>query len=147
VFRTILETFPDDSRICATYLAGRPVAAGILYGFRQRLEIPWASADRRYHNLAPNMLLYSTALEYACHEGRKVFDFGRSTPDTGTYRFKEQWGAEPVPLHWYYWLDNDRPLPELSPVNPKYRFAIEVWRRLPIVLTKAIGPVIMRNLP
>ncbi len=147
VFRMILETFPDDARICVVYLAGRPVAAGFLYGFQQKLEIPWASADRRYKNLAPNMLLYSSALEYACRTGSRCFDFGRSTPGTGTFRFKEQWGAQPVPLHWYYWLGNGRPLQELSPENPRYGFAIEVWRRLPVALTRIIGPAIVRNIP
>jgi len=27
------------------------------------------------------------------------FDFGRSTAGSGTYRFKEQWGAVPRQLH------------------------------------------------
>ena len=147
VFRMILDTFPNDARICAVYLGKRPMAAAFLYGFQQRVEIPWVAADRRYKHLAANMLLHSSAFEYACREGRRIFDLGRSTPDTGPYHFKEQWGAQAVPLHWYYWLDNGRPLPELSPRNPKYGLAIQVWRRLPIALTRVLGPPIVRNIP
>jgi hypothetical protein len=56
------------------------------------------------------MLLYWTKLEYACDNGNKTFDFGRSTPGEGTYRFKPQWGAKPQPLHWQYISLNDQPI-------------------------------------
>src|SRR5262249_46007427 len=57
-FAEILKTFPDSARVSAVYLKDRVVAAGFLYGFRDMLEIPWASADRRFNRFAPNMLLY-----------------------------------------------------------------------------------------
>ena len=146
-FETILEVFPKDARICVVYLGRQPVAAGFLYGFQNTLEIPWASADRRYNRLSPNMLLYSSALEYACREGFELFDFGRSTPGSGPYRFKEQWGARPVPLYWYHWSRDGRPVPDVSPANAKYDRAIQVWKRLPLSLTRLIGPSIVRNIP
>ncbi|MHB8481173.1 MAG: FemAB family XrtA/PEP-CTERM system-associated protein [Nitrospiria bacterium] len=146
-FKNILKRFSKDARICAVYFKGSPVAAGFLYGFRQFLEIPWASSDRRFNRLAPNMLLYNSALEYACQRGFQVFDFGRSSPGSGPCRFKEQWGAQPVPLYWAYWLNGKETLPELNPHNPKYRLAIQLWKTLPLALTNFIGPAIVRNLP
>ncbi|CAI4032553.1 FemAB-related protein, PEP-CTERM system-associated [Nitrospira tepida] len=146
-FRTILETFPKETAVCSVSWNGHPVAAGLVYSFREMMEIPWASSDRRYDRLAPNMLLYSSVLEYACQQGCKVFDFGRSTLDSGTYRFKEQWGAKPVPLYWYYWLKDDRPLPELNPHNPRYRLAISLWRTLPLPIANLLGPRIVKYLP
>jgi FemAB-related protein (PEP-CTERM system-associated) len=146
-FEAIVETFPRETRICVVYLEQRPVAAALLYGFRNTLEIPWASSDRRFNRLAPNMLLYSSVLEYACREGFRVFDFGRSTPASGAHRFKEQWGARPVPLYWYYWLGDGRPLPHLSPENSKYSLAIKTWSKLPVALTRIIGPAIVRHIP
>ncbi len=146
-FEAILETFPKDSRLCVVYLKREPVAAAFLYGFRQTLEIPWASSYRRYNHLAPNMLLYSSVLEYACREGYQVFDFGRSTRDAGTFRFKEQWGARPVPLHWYRWSPEGRAVVDLSPENPRYGLAVKMWKRLPVALTRIVGPSIVRNIP
>ena len=138
-FKTILKTFPKDACICSVRWKDRPVAAGFLYGFRNMLEIPWASADRRYNHLSPNMLLYSSALEYACRQGFRTFDFGRSTPDSGTYRFKEQWGAKPVALYWHYWLAPGEALPYISPRNPKYELAMKLLRRLPVSTTNLSG--------
>ena len=147
-FRNILKTFPENSWICSVYTKdGHPAASGFLIGFKERLEIPWASSIREYNRFGPNMLLYWSSLKSACEKGYKVFDFGRSTPGEGTCRFKEQWGAKPHQLYWHYWLRNGGPLPELNPNNPKYYMAIRVWQRLPVALTKLLGPVIVKNIP
>ncbi len=146
-FREILQSFSKGARICAVYLNDRPVAAGFVIGFRGTLEIPWASSDRRYARLAPNMVLYNAVLQYACTEGYQEFDFGRSTLNSGTYRFKEQWGAKPLTLYWYYWLSEGTKPPELNPQNPKYQLAIRMWRHLPVPVTKLVGPAIVKYLP
>ena len=147
VFDTILEAFPKEARICTVYWNNRPLASAFLYGFRKTLEIPWASSDRRFNHFAPNMLLYSAVLEFACQQGYRVFDFGRSTSGTGTERFKEQWGAKPLPLYWHYWVPNGGSLPDVNPQNPKYTAAIGIWKRLPLFLTRVLGPVIVKNIP
>ena len=146
-FKNILEEFPESTWICSVYKDEEVVASGFLVGFKERLEIPWASSLRRYNHFSPNMLMYWAVLKFACDDGYKFFDFGRSTPGEGTYRFKEQWGAKPVPLYWYYWLKNGGPLPELNPKNPKYWMAINLWKKLPVRLTRFVGPSIVKNLP
>lgn len=146
-FRNILGRFPDNSWICTVYQGVLPVASGFLIGFRETLEIPWAASLKTYNRFSPNMLLYWAALGFACEKGYRIFDFGRSTPGEGTYRFKEQWGAKAVPLYWHYWMKEEGALPEINPKNPKYAAAIHLWKRLPIGLTRLIGPSIVRNIP
>lgn len=147
-FRSILTEFPQSARICAVFdNIENPVAAGFLIGFRDRIEIPWASSLRSQNHLAPNMLLYWASLSFACEQGYKIFDFGRSTPGEGTFKFKQQWGAEPVQLYWYYWLSEGELLPNLNPKNSKYGLAIAIWKKLPLSITKWIGPRIIRNIP
>jgi FemAB-related protein (PEP-CTERM system-associated) len=146
-FRAICRHFPKESCISIVSCSGMPVAAGFLYGFRSSLEIPWAASDKRFNRMAPNMLLYSSVLEYACREGFQIFDFGRSTPDSGTYRFKQQWGGQPHQLHWYYWTADEGTIPQLNPQNPKYELAIKVWRQLPLRIANWLGPRIVKFLP
>lgn len=147
-FKDILTTFPDSASICTVYAKdGNPAASGFLIGFKEMLEIPWASSLRRYNKQSPNMLLYWESLKFACDNGYKQFDFGRSTPGEGTYKFKKQWGARPLQLYWHYWLKNGRAMPELNPHNPRYKMVINVWQNLPVWLTKIIGPMIVKNLP
>jgi hypothetical protein len=107
----------------------------------------FSSSLKEYNRFGPNMLLYWSVLKFACEKGYIVFDFGRSTVGEGTYKFKEQWGAKPVQLFWHYWLKNGGSLPELNPKNPKCRLAIKVWQRLPVALTRFLGPMIVKNLP
>jgi len=146
-FAKILEVLSKETRLCVVTHGKATVAAGFLYGFRSSLEIPWAASDKRFNKLAPNMLLYGAALEYACQQGFQVFDFGRSTPDSGTYRFKAQWGAQPKQLHWYYWVKDGHRLPQLNPQNPKYALAIRLWQKLPLMIANLLGPHIVKHLP
>ena len=146
-FRNVLATFSDSTKIIAVYHEGNVIAAGIALWFKKTLEIPWASSIRDYKAYCPNNMLYWQAIQFAIEHGFKTFDFGRSTPNEGTYHFKKQWGAQPRQLHWQYLMAKDASMPSLNPSNPKYQIAIRVWQRLPLPLTKALGPHIVRNIP
>lgn len=147
LFREMCTVFPDATRIFVVRLQGKPCAAGITHGFKDKLEIPSASSLREFNRISVNMLLYWTVLQYAVREGYGVFDFGRSTKDSGTYRFKKQWGALPRQLHWHYCVRPGAELPALNPQNPKYRIATEIWSRLPLWIANTLGPHIVRHLP
>jgi serine/alanine adding enzyme len=147
-FKNILKAFPGSTWICTVYSKdGQAVASGFLVGFKDRLEIPWVSSLKDYDRYYTNLLLYWSSLRFACEKGYRIFDFGRSTPEEGTYKFKEQWGADSVQLYWHYWMRNNGPLPELNPRNPKYQVAIKMWKKLPLWVTRIIGPKIVKNLP
>ena len=146
-FATIARELPEHMDVVIAELHGAPVAAGILLHFGGRTEIPWASSLRSANRLGVNMLMYWECLKRAISRGSTVFDFGRSTRDSGTFRFKSQWGAEPVPLYWHYWLPGGGALPRLNPSNPKYAMAIAAWQRLPLWVANGLGPHIVRNLP
>jgi len=146
-FRNILRQFPDRTWIACVRAGDTPVAAGFLAGFNSQLEIPWASSLRAYNRQSPNMLLYWQCLEFACQRGFKVFDFGRSTMGESTFKFKEQWGAKPHQLYWHYWLPTGGDIPQVNPSNRKYEAAIGAWRRLPLPVTRWLGPKIVKYIP
>lgn len=147
-FREIVSSFEKNSQIIVIKHQQRPVAAAFLIGFNGTLEIPWASSLREYNHISVNMALYWETLRYAINNRYHTFDFGRCSRDSGTYKFKRQWGATEKQLYWHYWLkDGGTSLPALNPNNPKYRLAIRVWKRLPLKVTNLIGPVIVKYLP
>ena len=111
------------------------------------VEVPWASSIHEYNALCPNHLLYWSIIETAIAEDCAVLDFGRSTPNEGTYKFKAQWGATPVPLHWEYCLLRGDAIPDQSPKNPKLRMFVETWKKLPLWAANLIGPFIVRSIP
>ena len=146
-FQEILRTFPNDTHVCVVRQEGRAAAASFLIGNRDTVEAVWSASLSQYRALKPNMFLYWSLLCYAAQKGYRYFDFGRSSVGSGTHRFKLQWAPKEVPLHWAYWLAQGSELPALNPENPKYRLAIWLWQRLPLSLTKWIGPKIVRCLP
>ena len=38
-------------------------------------------------------------------------------------------------------------LPNVSPANPKFQFAIALWQKLPLAVTLRVGPMIVRAIP
>ncbi len=147
LIRQILRDFPDNSWLVVVRHHNRAVAAGLLLGMAGTLEIPLASTIREANRFSMNMHLYWQILRFACQRGFTRFDFGRSSIDAGTYRFKQQWGARPAPLYWHYWLGEASAPPSLNPSNPKYALVIRLWKRLPVPLTRLIGPPLVKNIP
>jgi hypothetical protein len=91
--------------------------------------------------------MYWSIIQGAIASGRTCFDFGRSTPDDGTYAFKEQWGARPVALHWEYRLIGNAELPQEDRHSPRYQARIAAWQKLPLPLATLLGPRIARSVP
>ncbi len=147
MFRFLLRHFEKNTCIVSIRVDSTPAAAAFLVHDGDRMEIPWASTDRRFNRISINMLLYWEVLRNAIESGMKEFDFGRSTKDSGTYRFKKQWGAKPLDLYWHYWMRDGGDLPGLNPNNPKYARAISIWQRLPLSVANVVGPRIVRHLP
>lgn len=146
-FLNLLDHLGESSRLVVVKLNDKPAGCAFLIGHAQQMEIPWASTLRECNNTGVNMFMYWKVLEHAIVNGYRVFDFGRCSKDAGTYRFKQQWGAVPIPMHWDYCLPIGKRPPELNPDNPKFKLMIAMWRCLPIWVTKMIGPLIVRNLP
>jgi len=140
-FRLIADTFAMAVRLHVVRLADRPVAASFTLRHGSTVCVPWAGSDWRVSELCGNMLLYWAMLADSCQQGATCFDFGRSTRDSGTLKFKRQWGAEEVPLHWQYLLRPDETMPGPSMEGNRFRLMIGLWRHLPVTVARCVGPV------
>jgi len=145
-FAEVLRAFPAESRLFVVRLGGRAAAASFSLADPHALRVPWAASDWRLRQLNANMLLYWSMLADGCRRGAPCFDFGRSSRDSGTHRFKQQWGPEEIPLCWQYVLPEGAAAPALRPDSAKYRLLAACWRRLPVFLAKALGPRIVSGL-
>ncbi len=144
LFELTLKNFGENSKLITCWLEDKCIAGGLTIKHGNNVEIPWASSLRKFNKQSPNMMMYWEAIKTACDDGAQYFDFGRATPDTGSHKFKLQWGSDTNPLHWYY-IGKD--IPDISPNNPKFEMMIKCWQKMPIWSTKLIGPWITRSLP
>ncbi len=124
-----------------------PIAATFITTYRDRVELPWIASTPEGRKKYSSVLLYWTALEWAMQNGFRRVDLGRCTPGGGTHRFKAQWNCEEIPLPWCYWLKPGESLPQMRPDNPRFRIAVETWKRLPLGVANLIGPHIVRAIP
>jgi FemAB-related protein (PEP-CTERM system-associated) len=146
LFQSILERFPDRAELAVVRHGRVAVAVGLLLHGWGISEVLSAALLRHYRASNANMLLYWNLLEQTIKRGNQIFDFGRSTKDSNTYRFKKQWGAKPEPAVWQYYLRRGSAA-DLRPDNPRFRGLIRVWQHLPVALTRRIGPWIVRGIP
>jgi serine/alanine adding enzyme len=140
----VMSTLPEKSKVVVVYKGNQPLACSLIIDFQGILENPWASALRKYSHLSPNMLLYWTMLEYACDNKFTCFDFGRSSPEEGTYKFKEQWGAQPSMLYWYYLSLNCQRTDYQGSEKDRFGQLIALWKKIPIPIATAVGPSIRK---
>lgn len=140
-FASIMTNYREKARIGLAEYDGKCIGAGLILSTNTLTVIPWASTLREYNRFSPNMLLYWNFLKFSADNGFKTFDFGRSTEGEGTYRFKKQWGAQPVPLLWYSLQKNtsqeDKPMQAES--NARNIIA-SIWGKLPLPVSNYIGP-------
>lgn len=146
-FANILQHTGLNARVLLIYVKQKPVSCAFLVNHGKLMEIPWASTIKSANQYNANMWMYRQVLSFAINQGCQYFDFGRSTLDAGTFKFKKQWGAEPCQNYWYCLLPDNAAKPELNPDNPKLKLFIALWKLMPVWLTKIIGPTIIKGIP
>ena len=146
LFETIAAIFPGDAWFGCAWLGGRPVACGCAFQWGDELEMTWASSLNEHKRIAPNMLLYYRFMERAIENGITKFNFGRTSPNSGTHRFKTQWGTHDEQLFWYDQAASaDVKTP--SPTDAGYSWGPRIWKKLPTSLATMLGPRIVRYIP
>lgn len=148
LFDALLKEFRNQSNILLIRHPSGKAIAGVLTFFYGDVILPYyAGSLSEYRDFAPNDFMYWQLMQYGCQHGYKIFDFGRSKVDTGSYHFKRHWGFEPEQLPYYYYLNKIDSIPNISPVNPKYQKMIATWKKMPLWATKFLGPKIVKYIP
>jgi FemAB-related protein (PEP-CTERM system-associated) len=145
-FQLLKDEFGEACDVVTVSHGDRAVAAVMNFYFRDEVLPYYGGGLMQSRSLAGNDFMYWEVMRRSCERGFRIFDFGRSKIGTGSYDFKHNWGFEPIPLSYEYLPMNSKDIRDVNPLNPKYRMAIGLWRRLPLSLTKLIGPAIVRSI-
>lgn len=147
LFRAIAHEFGKDCELLTIWKDDKMVAGVLTLLFEDQALPYYGGARREAFPYAVNDFMYWELMCHVAKAGYRVFDFGRSREGTGPYHFKRHWGFEPEPLPYQYVLLRGGGMPNLSPSNPRMQMAVEAWKRLPLPITKLIGPVLTKYLP
>jgi len=130
-----------------TLFEGRVVAAVLTFWDRDVAVPYYSGCDDTYFFTQCNNVMYCDLMEASVQRGCRRFDFGRSRRDAGPYHFKVNMGFEPAPLHYQYVLRKLQEVPRINPSNPKFELPRRIWSRLPLGVTKAVGPRLLQYIP
>ena len=147
LFAAFLREFPTTCDILVVRQGQRVAGAVMSFYFRDAVLPYYAGAYPEFYRAGINNFMYWELMRSAAARGYTRFDFGRSKLGTGAYEFKRGWGMSERPLPYRYYLVRATQMPSLNPANPKFELMIKVWKRLPVGLTKLLGPMIVRKLP
>jgi FemAB-related protein (PEP-CTERM system-associated) len=151
-FDAIMEHFGDQARLIIARSGSQPVGGLFALASDDVLTVPWAASLRSHASLNTNMLLYWETIQAAHGLGFERFDFGRSTRDSGTYRFKRQWGAREEPLYWYSLPNAVNDVTHAAAEHDDSMsasaadFCVHMWQHLPLGLTRHLGPRVRKYL-
>lgn len=145
-FRLLAAAFGEDCDVLTVLDDGAPIASVLNFYFRDEVLPYYGGGTAEARQRAGNDFMYWEVMRRAAARGCRVFDFGRSKEGTGSYAFKRNWGFEPTPLHYRFLIAPGAAVPELNPLNPKFRLFIAAWKRLPLPVANMLGPQIVRGL-
>ena len=145
-YEAVLEHLGDRAEFLVVRDGRELVAGALLFTVNGTAMNYHTVSLRRFNRRCPNYLLYWRMIEGSCERGCTRFDMGRSEAGSQNLDFKENWGPEVVTLHYGYYLRRLREIPYVDPRNPRYSLPIAVWRRLPLAVTRRLGPRLMPGL-
>jgi FemAB-related protein (PEP-CTERM system-associated) len=146
-FSHLLNEFGPDCRIVGVWKNNRMMAAVMTFFFKDQVLPYYGGALTEALKYAVYDFMYWELMCFAVERGCRVFDFGRSKKGTGAFDFKRHWGFEPELLPYQFYLPRGGTIPDMNPSNPKLKLPIEIWKRMPLGLTKCLGPFLVKYFP
>ena len=132
------------------YLNGKLIASIILFYEKKYGYIAFNISNKKYKECRPNDLLYWNIIKTAIKKNIKYIDMGQVEKDAekgtrayGLYNFKKKWLGtlyERIYLTYFFKKGDGRGNKEKL---KKFR---KIWKKLPLFLTKIIGPKITSQL-
>lgn len=146
LFDSLVDLYGTEADILTVSKDGRPAASVLSLYFRDEVLPYYGGGTPAARPLRANDHMYWMLMEHARLRGCTSFDFGRSKVGTGAFAFKKNWGFEPTPLAYEFRLAPGHAMPDVNPLNPKYKLMVETWSRLPLWLANRVGPLLSRGL-
>jgi len=141
--KKVMDKLPENTFLLTVLEnENKSVCGGMfLFGFGDTLYYQWGGSDIKYNSKYINNFMYWEAIKFGLNNGYKYLDFGRSPYDSGTFRFKKQWGTDIIPLKYCRFSSKPNVIIDS---RKKYKKAIEVWKFAPNFVTNIVGKKLIK---
>jgi len=146
-FKILKSVFKEQCDIVTIVDKDKQLIASVLNFYFKDEVLPYYGGGTEYARAVQgNDFMYWEVMRRAVEKGIKIFDYGRSKEGTGAYKFKKHWGFEPKPLYYEFHLVKADAMPDINPLNPKYKLFIAAWKKLPLPVSQLVGPWLAKDL-
>jgi FemAB-related protein (PEP-CTERM system-associated) len=147
-FALVKKYFAKDVFFSEVRDMGKLVAAGVVIRFKNSIITPYIGSLKRYRKRGSNYCQYWGIINYCTEKGINNFEFGRSPGDSSHSWFKKRWGTVEMPVYYNYKIiDRKKKYRSVSHPTRVHHLGVTIWKRLPLALTRNIGPWIFRYIP
>ena len=116
--------------------------------FHDSLCIPYIGSLKADRHTGANYCQYWGIIQYCLENRIRRFALGRSPVRSTHAQFKQKWGAQAVPVYYnYYQLNSQKTYISAAAPPARYRLAAEIWKRIPLGLTRHAGQYLARYIP
>ena len=146
LFEAMADEFGRDCDVLVVWKDGRPLAANFNLYHAGAGQCHWGGGTAEARGNRANDLMMYAYMRHLAERGCTRADFGRSKIGSGAYDRKRMWHLDERPLVYAVRTAEGAAPRDVSPVSSKYRLQVELWKKLPLALANAVGPVIARGL-
>ena len=147
-FRQFFTQLPEHSSLLTVLdKSNRRVIGGMLLlasSGDSTLYYPYGAGLIEYNHRHLNSFMYWEAMRFGIRKNLRQMDLGRSQTESGTYRFKSQWGAKPVQLKYLRY--GGQGIDDATSDREKLQPLVEVWKRIPRLITDRVGEKVIKYL-
>jgi lipid II:glycine glycyltransferase (peptidoglycan interpeptide bridge formation enzyme) len=147
-FKNLYSELKDDFFGFNCYKNERIIASAVLFFGLNEAYLSFNVSNSKFRNYRPNDLLYWEIIKEGIKRKIKKISFGQvdifseDSHSVGLYKFKLKWLAEPVKRVYFYYPKRNI---ELDKKDKLKKFRV-IWKRMPLFLTKLIGPKIVSQI-
>lgn len=123
---------------------GNIIAVCLSFIMKDRILAYYGGALEQARPLHAFDLMYYYLMCWGIRNQKTYFDFGRSKYNTGSFAYKTYWGIQPKARHHIFMTIDGQDLPDTTPKNKTFQTRIKMWKKMPLWLTRLVGPFIIK---
>jgi len=138
--------FGDAAKLGVVYCQNKnPLAALFCIRHNRTLSPVHAGILQREKHPYAGVFLYWSTIDICCTGDIDWLDLGRSLMNSPQAHFKNKFSPINESMGYWYYLPENRPVPNLNQSNPKYDIPRKLWTLMPLGLQTYIGPWLIKG--